>query len=236
MKEIRKLKANEIECRVGSGGDNGKTWCTLLLYKDARVDQRLLDEVFGQMNWKRDHQLIDGQLFCTVSIWDDAKNQWVSKQDVGTESFTEKEKGRASDAFKRACFNVGIGRELYTAPLVFINLDASEYKNNKLSTRFECTEIGYDEEGNINLLVIVDNKGKERFRMGGKKPAGKPKEAVTTDSPYHKDDVDLVIEIINVCKTRDKIVEVFNANPQFKNDKKLIEACQKQTQKISANA
>ena len=113
MNPIRLLRADEIECRVSTINEKG---LSLLLYKDARVDQRILDETFTPLGWQRTHQSIDGNLYCTVEIWDDAKKQWIAKQDVGTMSYTEKEKGQASDSFKRACFNIGIGRELYTAP------------------------------------------------------------------------------------------------------------------------
>ena len=102
--QIRTLLASEIECRVGTMKQNG---CSLLLYKDARVDMRMLDEVYGPNNWQRSHELINGNLFCTISVWDTDKGVWVNKQDVGTESNTEKEKGQASDAFKRAAFNWG---------------------------------------------------------------------------------------------------------------------------------
>ena len=113
MKDIRLLRADEIDARVATVTPKG---CSLLLYKDARCDMRLLDETFGSMNWQRSHEVIDGNLYCNVSVWDEEKKIWVKKQDVGTESYTEKEKGQASDSFKRACFNFGIGRELYTAP------------------------------------------------------------------------------------------------------------------------
>ena len=111
---IRLLRADEIECRVGMINEKG---LSLLLYKDARVDMKILDEVYGPFNWQRKHEMIGGNLYCTVSIWDKEKQQWVSKMDVGTKSNTEQEKGEASDSFKRACFSHGIGRELYTAPL-----------------------------------------------------------------------------------------------------------------------
>ena len=114
---IRLLRAEEIECRVAKVNQKG---VSLLLYKDARVDCKILDEVFGPMNWQRTHQSIDGNLYCTVSIWDPEKGQWISKQDVGTRSYTEQEKGQASDSFKRAAVVVGIGRELYTAPFIWI--------------------------------------------------------------------------------------------------------------------
>lgn len=67
---------------------------SLLLYKDARVDQKILDECFSPCGWKRTHQEIGGNLYCTVEVWDAEKQQWIAKQDVGTESYTEKEKDR----------------------------------------------------------------------------------------------------------------------------------------------
>lgn len=176
--DIRLLKASEIECRVGTMKSDG---CSLLLYKDARVDMRLLDETFGAMNWKRSHEVIDGNLYCTISIWDESKKEWISKQDVGTESMTEKEKGQASDSFKRAGFNWNIGRELYTAPFIWIKLDASEVntRNGKPSTytKFLVKEIGYNEHREINKLVISDEKGKVRYSMGGTAKFEQPKES-----------------------------------------------------------
>lgn len=153
--KFRRLKASEIDARVSTVTERG---CSLLLYKDARVDQNILDETVGVLNWKRSHQLIGDRLYCTVEVWDAEKEQWISKQDVGTESYTEKEKGQASDSFKRACFNLGIGRELYTAPFIWIpsgKTTISE-KNGKPTTydRFKVDDIGYDEDGNINRLVI----------------------------------------------------------------------------------
>lgn len=119
MKKIRELRADEIEARVGVVRKNG---ISLLLYKDARCDMNILDETFGITGWKRHHELINGSLFCTVSIRDE-NGEWISKQDVGVESYTEAVKGAASDSFKRACFNIGIGRELYTAPFIWISSD-----------------------------------------------------------------------------------------------------------------
>ena len=157
--DIRLLKANEIECRIGTFKE-GKG-ISLLLYKDARVDMRILDEVFGFDGWEREHQLIDGKLFCTVKVWSEKRNCWISKQDVGTESNTEKEKGQVSDSFKRACFNLGIGRELYTSPFIWIPASMGYSKYEK----FEVKEIGYNDDREINMLVIVDSKGKECFKL-----------------------------------------------------------------------
>lgn len=118
MIQFRDLRADEVECRVSICKSNG---CGLLLYKDARCDMNILDETVGVTGWKRHHEMIAGNLFCTVELYDTEKKEWISKQDVGKESRTEKEKGQASDSFKRACFNLGIGRELYTAPFIWIN-------------------------------------------------------------------------------------------------------------------
>lgn len=182
MQAIRKLYPSEIECRVAQCGKNKNgAWCSILLYKDARVDMRILDEVYGPMNWQREHTLIGDRLYCTISIWDEEKEAWIKKQDVGTESFTEKEKGQASDSFKRAGFNVGIGRELYTAPKIFINLAQGEYRESgdKVypSISLDVKEIHYDGNGSISSLVLVDSKtGAVRYTYRNTpSPAPQPK-------------------------------------------------------------
>lgn len=164
--EFRTLYPNEIECRAAQVTEKG---VTLLLYKDARVDQKLLDEVVGPMNWQRSHSRDNAN--CTVSIWDESKKQWVSKEDTGKESNTEAEKGLASDSFKRACFNWGIGRELYSAPFVWIGkenadireagTDAKGKKRYTTYDRFEVSSITYDENRNIVGLIVRNAKTKK---------------------------------------------------------------------------
>lgn len=153
--KFRLLNADEIDCRVSTVSEKG---LSLLLYKDSRVDMNLLDETVGPMNWQRSHTRDNAN--CIVSIWDDTKSQWVSKEDTGTESFTEKEKGLASDSFKRACFNWGIGRELYTAPFIWVMASNVKLidKNGKKSTydKFKVKSIGYADSGVINALEIVN--------------------------------------------------------------------------------
>lgn len=172
--EIPLLEALDIECRVQSTNKSksGKVGAILLLYKNARVDMRILDQVFGVNNWQRTHEVINGNLFCNIDIWDEEKKCWVRKQDVGVPSNTEGEKGEASDSFKRAGFNVGIGRELYTAPFIYVQLDEGEYymagdkPRLAASVSFEVSQIGYNDRREINSLVIVDNKGRSRYNMG----------------------------------------------------------------------
>ena len=158
--KFRKLKANEIDCRVASVTKDGRAM--LLLYKDARVDQNILDETFGIFGWQRKHEVIGGNLYCTVSVKDPETGEWISKQDVGVESNTEKEKGQASDSFKRACFNLGIGRELYTAPQIWIGKnDFTLNEKGGTYDRFIVKDIGYDADGNINKLTIENKKLKK---------------------------------------------------------------------------
>lgn len=166
MEKIRLLNAEEIECRVGIINEKG---LSLLLYKDARVDMKILDEAYGANNWQREHVMIGSCLYCIVKIWDESKKQWISKMDVGTKSYTESEKGEASDSFKRACFSVGIGRELYTAPFIWIPSSKASIvkKNDKYVTcdKFKVTDISYTESREISRLVICNQKGQEVYRM-----------------------------------------------------------------------
>lgn len=170
MKKFRNLRADEIDVRINQIASN---YCTMLLYKDARCDMNILDETVGAMNWKRSH--IRDNANCIVSIYDENKNEWVSKEDTGTESFSEAEKGLASDSFKRACVNWGIGRELYSSPniITFPRKDMSikdkpeffENDKGKFTTKtyFWVEIIDYDENDNIKDLIIRDNKNNIRF-------------------------------------------------------------------------
>lgn len=165
--KFRPLEADEVECRVNQINEKG---LTLLLFKNSRTDMDLLDEVVGPLNWKREHTRDNAN--CIVSIYDTDTKEWVSKEDTGTESNTEKEKGLASDSFKRACVNWGIGRELYTPIFIYIKpLDDKEFVTNdkgKYSTftKFRVNKITCDAKKNIIGLEIIDNKKNIRFQFG----------------------------------------------------------------------
>lgn len=173
---IRLLKADEIECRVSVINEKG---LSLLLYKDARVDQRILDETFGLFGWKRSHQCIDGNLYCTVAVYDKETGEWVAKQDVGTMGYAEKEKSQASDSFKRACFNWGIGRELYTAPFIWVPATDVAIKRNgdKLycSDHFSVRSIAYNGDREISSLIIANDSNQGQVVYEIKATAEKPK-------------------------------------------------------------
>ena len=181
---VRLLKADEIECRISMINEKG---LSLLLYKDARVDQRILDETFGAFGWKRSHQCIDGNLYCTVEVFDKETMQWIAKQDVGTMGYTEKEKSQASDSFKRACFNWGIGRELYSAPFIWIpavkaSIQMKEGSNKEkryyCNDRFSVISITYNNDREIAGLVINNDKDQIVYELKAKADMGSRKEKV----------------------------------------------------------
>ena len=116
---MRPLRPDEIEVRVGQVFEKG---VSMLLYKNARTDMQILDETYGAMGWQCKYKEVKGNLFCAIGILSPEYDEWVWKEDCGTESNTEKEKGEASDAFKRAGFRWGIGRELYTAPRIWLTV------------------------------------------------------------------------------------------------------------------
>lgn len=182
--EFRPLYAEEIDVRVQSVGTTAKggIYAILLLYKDARVDMTLLDEKYGLFGWQREHVFREGKNYCKVSVCCPDTGNWVSKEDVGTESFADEVKGAASDAFKRACVNIGIGRELYTAPDIFVDIDPSEVyeaakdKHGKSiyrlrgRVRFSVSAVEYDDAESVSRkivgLAITDQNGRVRYEYG----------------------------------------------------------------------
>ena len=168
---FRALRADEIECRVQQirqgKKDPNKKYVQLLLYKDARCDQKILDETVGEMNWQRKHSEHNGNLFCSIGIYDSEKKEWVWKEDAGTESNMEAKKGHASDSFKRAGTNWGIGRELYTRLKIFFELNDGEFfeKNGKIATNesFYVKSI-FTENETIEKIEIADKHGCVRWK------------------------------------------------------------------------
>ena len=178
---FRDLRADEIDCRIAQVKSNG---LSLLLYKDARCDMNILDETVGPFNWQRTHTRDNAN--CIVSIYDEDKKQWVSKEDTGTESNTEKEKGLASDSFKRACFNWGIGRELYTAPFIWVDASMCGLNDGKCYDKFAVSEIKIENKRIVYLKIInTSKKGAVVFETGKKitgnaEPKAQPKQEVNS--------------------------------------------------------
>ena len=159
-----------------------------MLYKDSRCDKRILDETFGIDGWRNYYQEIKGNLFCTIEIWDDKNKQWIAKTDCGVESFSEKEKGEASDAFKRAGFNVGIGRELYTKIFIFVPCETVKNSKEKYELKdrflkFNVRNLTVDEETEkITYLEIEDSNKNLVFTYPKKKNAPPSQKQIETTS------------------------------------------------------
>lgn len=163
--KFRDLKESDIDVRIASVKQEG---VSLLLYKDARCDMNILDETVGSENWQRKHYECKGNLFCSVGIRCESKVngvEWIWKDDCGSESYTEKEKGESSDSFKRACFNWGIGRELYTAPFIWINEKDCNIKNNKCYDRFSVKHIEIKNKKIVGLEIYNEKLKKIVFKM-----------------------------------------------------------------------
>lgn len=165
------LTIDQIDFRVQSINKGG--YATILAYKDARVDMNRLNTAFGVGKWQRKHEFINGSLFCSVGIWNDDIKQWAWVQDVGVESQAAKEKGQASDSFKRACFNLGIGIELYDYPIISVKLNKNEFKveNNKAKATWdlrlkEWKWVSQFQDGLLTCLAAQDQHGTKRFQFG----------------------------------------------------------------------
>ncbi len=178
FEQIPLLECSDIEVKVKQVSEKG---CVLLLYKTARTDYRILNKLFGLYNWKCDYKEIKGNLFCTISIYDEEKHEWIEKQNVGIESREDEEgnekKGEASDSLKRAGFTLGIGLELYSAPFIFVKSDKVEVvkkddKRYELKDRYEkfyVNDIEYDDDRKISYLSIVNSKKVVVYTNGRKK-------------------------------------------------------------------
>lgn len=201
--DIRLLKAEEISTMSKTVVSSK---ALVLLYKDARVDMLILDELYGKDGWQRHYKEVKGNLFCTLSVYSERFGCWVEKEDVGKESNQDAEKGESSDAFKRAATNWGIGRELYTAPAIWIPLERNEFNEKKrVYTEFFVSEIKYKDR-NIVLLKIVDGMGKLRFDWTIKDPRGN---AVTDQEEFNLDDF------------RSEVAEAIK-NSKFTEDRKTV--------------
>lgn len=240
--EFRKLKADEIDVRVGTVGARG---VSLLLYQDARCAMTVLDETVGAENWQRDHKEVKGNLFCGIGI--KCGDEWVWKWDCGTESYTEKEKGEASDSMKRAAVNWGIGRELYTAPFVFIS-GVTENENKgvegakpkyvitddgkkKLNGAF-VSEIDYNEKGEICLLHVCDKDGNKIYSWGQQqkriKQEKKTPEQILEEDKITPGGVDYLENLIRETKSdKAKLLEYYNINDLSEMNIKQSEDCRK---------
>ena len=234
--EFRKLKADEIDVRVGSVGARG---VSLLLYQDARCAMTVLDETVGPENWQRDHKDLKGNLFCGIGI--KCGDEWIWKWDCGTESYTEKEKGESSDSMKRAAVNWGIGRELYTAPFVFISgvtqkgdngrYEITDEGKKKINGAF-VSEIDYNEKGEISNLHICDKDGNLVFSWGQQKKRIKQEkktpEQILAEDRITPGGVDYLENLIRETKSdKEKLLAFYQISDLSEMNIKQSEDCRK---------
>ena len=229
--KFRELRTDEVECRVGTCSEKG---VQLLLYKTARVDADILDEAVGSDGWQCEFYECKGTLFCKVGILVERKDgfaEWVWKDDAGAPSNMEAEKGEASDAFKRACFKWGIGRELYSTPFIWVPASKLERHSPGKNGKWQCYDrwdvkaIEY-EGGRIAGLEIANGKGtayswRERAQ---KAPTSQPETPRAEETPKRDNSAlnDLVKRIAaqNGTKVSDeakRVVEVYG-DPKEKSD------------------
>lgn len=210
--QFRKLRADEIEARVAMVSDKG---CQILLYKNARCDMNILDEKVGPLNWQRDHKELKGNMYAGIGIYDKEKGVWVTKWDCGAESNTEAEKGEASDSFKRAGFNWGIGRELYTAPFIWFKasqlktlMQDSRTQKWKCSDSFTVEAVEYL-DNKISYLKVVDNKTKEVFVWGRSRELQPENKNDLIDEQEHAE----LIRLVNAANVNEeKLLQQYKIN------------------------
>lgn len=148
---FRNLYPTEIQIRPTDTKYKGS--CTLLLYQDARAAMDILDETVGPENWQKEYYEVKGNVYCRLGIH--TESGWVWKADCGIESNVDAQKGEASDAFKRAAVNFGIGRELYSGPRIKISCPDNYYKDERLIMSFYVHNISYDGK-RITAITIMD--------------------------------------------------------------------------------
>lgn len=239
MKEFRTLKPTEIQVRPTDTKYNGGAM--LLLYKDARVDMQILDETVGQENWQKRYYEVKGNLYCSVGIRID--NEWIWKDDCGVESNTECEKGEASDAFKRACFNWGVGRELYSTPKIKIQCPDSYYYNDKMTMTFTVADIAFNEAKQCTKLVIVDRFNNVVFDwVNGQQNNTQQQKLTTTKEQKLTTATNLSTERIPTglygktvnAQSMAALKSIWDSNSNYHNNKIFINLVNKQKAALSA--
>lgn len=228
--KFRDLTASEIECRIAQIKANG---LSLLLYKDARVDQNVLDETVKPENWQRDHKELKGNIYCGISIWDEDKKMWITKWDAGKESYTESEKGEASDSFKRAGFNWGIGRELYTSPFIWVTSTkckiektnkVDKYNNPiyKCDDKFEVTKIVIENKEIVELEIINKTTGVICFEWS--KKASKIDEPIKDGLLTDNQAKGIYSALVKKLGSNEAVVEYLMNNYNVENTSKLMKS------------
>lgn len=124
----RPFPPNKISWRVGNTNAKKlgcKPWeateGSVLAYIDARDVMARLDDVMGFDGWQCRYPISDsGLLICEVGLR--INDEWIWKANGAGDTQVEAEKGKCSDAFKRAAVLWGVGRYLYSLPFSWVKL------------------------------------------------------------------------------------------------------------------
>ena len=188
--EFRDLRPEELEVRVGNTIKNlkGEVYAfQVMIYKTARADLQVLDETFGVFGWKNNYYQVKNTMVCSISIWDEEKKQWINKDNGGDDDFnTEQIKAELSDSMKRAGFNVGIGRKLYTLNKLYMVIEISD--ENTTKGRYAVQDIEYDKLG-VTHIVIINTKTKKVVLDQYRKDIGKVNKVATTSQNAPKNTI-----------------------------------------------
>lgn len=163
MKTIPLLTPEDIEVKIKQVTKSG---ALALIFKTARTDRRILNQVYGPLNWTSDYKTVKDNLYCGIGIRESSDQDFVWKWDCGIESRSDddgnEKKGEASDAFKRAGFQIGIGEELYSSPLIWLDVETVEKGNGKWVlkdpfAKYVVTHIAYNEETRVITELEISN-------------------------------------------------------------------------------
>ena len=220
--DFRALRADEVEVRFDRlNAKTNATGAFFLLYKDARCDMRILDDIFGSFGWQRQHKELKGNLYCDVSILDTTTGEWVTKSDCGDETQVEAAKGEASDAFKRACFNWGIGRELYTAPKIEIMFNSDYEKQKQNIYGLHVSKMIVDEH-KISELELRDKFDKVRFHWAADAAKVAEKSATgMTKIPSKSEAMADIVKKLALCETKDALAALWGIYPIYQHDEEF---------------
>lgn len=249
MKELNfePLKANQIEVRPTDTKYRGK--CTLLLYIDSRCAADIMNETVGPMNWQIEYKDVAGLVYGRLSIWDEERNMWVYKEDTGSESNIEAQKGQSSDILKRCIARWGCDY-LYHTPKIKIACPDNYYYNDKMNMTFNVREIMFVGKECVKL-VITDMFGNVAFDWNSNQGniAAAPATYVTTEHPktFQLVKIDnpltgngmlqkkLYLDIVK-SENNDRLIEVYNLYPELHNHKIFMDTLSKRKDELAKRA
>ena len=121
-------------------------------YVTNRAIQDRLDDTVGPENWHNDFKPWHGNgkkdaQICGISIYNEARGDWITKWDGAEDTDIEAVKGGLSDSMKRASVQWGIGRILYKMDGVWV-----EVEQKGKTTVIKPAERGKLDAAYINLL------------------------------------------------------------------------------------